>query len=360
MGNAVGLDLGSRAFKAVMLNKAKAGFVLSGLAYQDLPYLEEEVPREQVLEDNLRKFAKEGGLRIKDVIVSLSGEYTNISPATEMDKMPKEELRNILMYDIEQHLPVNPEESVIDFQIQGDSKADATKMMVLLSAGRLEMAEALYKAVSQAKLRCSVIDADDLALANMFEVNYGWDDDYRKVVCLINVGSRATSVLIFDEGEYRFSKSTMIAGETLTKDIQREFSLKPDQAEDLKREQAKIVVEDSSSFSLSMFDREDRSLRIFETISGSLNKMVAEIKRFFDFYETRFKGRSVERVLLAGGGADLRNLDRFLADKLQVQVEFADPFRQIQVSPKVTNGDLIEKHAKSFSVGVGLALRRFG
>ncbi len=360
MASPVGLDLGSRSFKAVLLGKAKTGYALSGLGHMDLPYVEEEVPREEMLTENLKKFTKEAGLRIRDVVVAMSGEFTNISPATEMDKMPKEELQNILTYDIEQHLPVNPEESVIDFQIQGDSRQDATKMSVLLAAGRLEMAESLYKVTSQAKLKCSIIDADDLALANMFEVNYAWDEDYRKVVCLINVGCRATSVLIFDEGEYRFSKSTMIAGETLTKEIQREFSLKPDQAEDMKREQAKVVVEDSGSFSLSMFDGEDRSLRIFETISGSLNKMVAEIKRFFDFYETRFKGRSVERVLLAGGGAKLRNLDRFLADKLQVQVEFADPFRQIQIPSKVTNASLIEEYSTSFSVGVGLALRRFG
>jgi type IV pilus assembly protein PilM len=233
-------------------------------------------------------------------------------------------------------------------------------MNVILAAGRLEAAEALYKATEQAKLTCRVIDVDDLALTNMFQVNYAWEDDYKKVVCLLNVGSKITSVIIFEDGEFRFNKPITIAGETLTKDIQREFALKTEQAEDLKKEQAKIVVEDASSFSLSMFDREDRSLRIFETISGSLNKMLAEVKRCFDFYDTQYKGRSVERILLCGGGSKLKNLDRFLSDKLGVAVEFADPFRQVRVPAKGTSAALVEQHSPAFAVAVGLALRRAG
>ena len=359
MANPVGLDLGSRAYKAVLLGKAKDGYTLNGLAFQELPFPEEEVPPEELLAENLKRFAKEGGLKLKDVVVSLSGEHTNLR-VQEMPKMGKEELRNVLPYEIEQYLPINPEESVVDFEILGDAKADATKMSVLLAGGQLAAADSLYKVISGARLNCTAIDVDDLALVNMYEVNYAHEEEYRKVCCLINVGNRITSVLIFDEGMIKFFRSITIAGEHLTKDIQREFALKAEQAEDLKKEQAKIVVEESTSFSLSMFDREDRSLRIFETISGSLNKLLAEIKRCHDFYDTQFKGRSVERILLCGGGAKLKNLDRFLSDKLGMPVEFADPFRQVRVPAKGAAAGLVEQHGPAFAVGVGLALRRFG
>jgi type IV pilus assembly protein PilM len=138
-----------------------------------------------------------------------------------------------------------------------------------------------------------------------------------------------------------------------------DFSLKTEQAEDLKREQAKIAMEDAGSFNLAMFDREDRSLRIYEAISTSLTKMVGEVKRCFDYYDTQFKGRSVERILLSGGGSKLKNLDRFLADKLGVSVEFADPFRQIRVPSRGPAGGIIEAHSAAFGVCVGLALRKF-
>jgi len=359
MAGLVGLDLGSRAFKAVGVNSVKDGYTLSGIGYLDLPFPEEEVPQDQLLLENLKRFIKEGGVRMKDIAVALSGEHSNLR-AQDMPKMGKEELRNVLPYEIEQYLPINPEESVIDFEIQGDSKADPTKMNVLLAAGRLEAAEAIYKVAEQVKLNCRVIDVDDLALTNMFQVNYAWEDDYKKVICLLNVGNRTTSVIIFEDGEFRFNKPITIGGEMLTKDIQREFALKSEQAEDLKKEQAKVVVEDASSFSLSMFDREDRSLRIYETISGSLNKLLAEVKRCFDFYDTQYKGRSVERILLCGGGSKLKEFDRFLSDKLGVAVEFADPFRQIRVPAKGTSAALVEQHSPAFGVAVGLALRRAG
>ena len=359
MANPSGLDLGSRSIKAISLSKSKEGYGLTGIGYQDLPFPEEEVPREELLGDALRRFIREGGIRLKDVTASLSGEFSSVK-ATDMPKMGREELANVLPYEIEQYLAINPEENVIDFQILGDAKGDATKMSVILAAGRLDAAESLYKVVSSARLNCTSIDVDELALANMFEVNYAPDDDYRKVVCLLNIGNRTTSVIVFDEGVLKYNRIIPIAGEVLTKDIQRDFALKAEQAEDLKKEQAKIVVEDASSFNLSMFDREDRSLRLYEAISTSLNKMLAEVKRCFDYYDTQFKGRSVERILLGGGGARLKNLDRFLADKLGVVVEFVDPFRQIRVPSRGSAAGIIETNGVAFGVSVGLALHRFG
>ena len=358
MSNAIGLDLGSRAIKAVHLNKAKEGYALAYAAHREIPFVDEDVPRDEIRADALKQFIREGGVKSKEVTVSLSGEYTQIRPA-EMPRMTEDELRHVLPIEIEQYIATNPEESVVDFQILGDAKNDNTKMNVLVVAGRLEASETIYNAMMLVKLKCTAVDVDDLALANMFDVNYAWEEDYKKTVALLNVGNRLTSLLIFDEGVLRFVRPITVAGETLTKDIQREFALKAEQAEDLKREQGKIVIEDASSFSLTMFDRDDRTLRIYETISTSLTKMLAEIKRCFDYYDTQYKGKSVERILLSGGGSRLRNIEKYLSDKLGVPVDFADPFRQIRVPTKGALGQLVEAYSASFSVGVGLALRRF-
>lgn len=358
MANLTGLDLGSRALKSVSLAKVKSGYGLTALAHQEIPFQDEDVPREKVATEALERFVKEGGVKSRDVVVALSGEFVNIRPV-DVPKMPAEELRNVLSYDIESYIPVNRDESIVDFQIIGDSKVDQTKMTAIIAAGRMESAENLYKMTSQAKLKAVAIDIDELALANMFDVNYAWEDDFKKTICLLNIGNRLTSLLIFDEGILRFVRPITIAGEVFTKDIQREFALKAEQAEDLKREQGKIVIEDSSSFSLTMFDREDRSLRIYETISSSLNKLLAEIKRCFDYYDTQYKGKTIERILISGGGVKLKNLDRHLQDKLSVQVDLVDPFRQIHVPSKGPMTSLIESNSAAFAVSVGLALRKF-
>ncbi len=358
MPNIAGLDIGTRALKAVYLSRAKTGFSLVSAAHIEMPFKDEEVAREDMMKDVLGRYVKEGDVKCRDVAVSLSGEFTNVK-VVDMPKMPADELRNVLPYEIENYIAITPEESVVDFQILGDVKTDPSKMNVMIGAGRLEAAEAIYRITNESKLSCAIIDIDDIALANMFEHNYAWEDDFKKTICLLNIGNRTTSLLIFDDGQLRFVRPIIIAGEALTKDIQREFALKAEQAEDLKREQAKIVIEDASSFSLSMFDREDRSLRIYETISSSLNKLLAEIKRCFDYYDTQYKGKSVERILLSGGGAKLKNLDRFLADKLGCATDFADPFRQVRVPTRGPLGALIESNSASMSVAVGLALRRY-
>jgi type IV pilus assembly protein PilM len=65
----------------------------------------------------------------------------------------------------------------------------------------------------------------------------------------------------------------------------------------------------------------------------------------------------VDRVLLAGGSANLVNLDQFLQNELQIPVSVADPFSGMQVVSKHYDPSYLRALASSFCVAVGLASR---
>jgi type IV pilus assembly protein PilM len=120
-------------------------------------------------------------------------------------------------------------------------------------------------------------------------------------------------------------------------------------------------VIESDEINLSrMPDKEDRSSRISEAITPVLNKILSELKRSFDFYENSIKGRPISKVLLSGGSARLKNLDKFLSDKLGVPVERSDPFSQIRVNLGEADMEALRENAPALAVSVGLALRRAG
>ena len=151
----------------------------------------------------------------------------------------------------------------------------------------------------------------------------------------------------------------MLAGESFTKDIRAEFALDMWQAEEFKREKGKVVVENSPGLAPSPEELENGVLRAAEAMMGSLNNLLAEVKRCLDFHETKLDARGVKRIMLCGGGSRLRNLDRFLGGSLELPVEFANPFRKIRVDAGVPGAGLAAAHAAIFGVAVGLALRRF-
>ncbi|MEK7476150.1 MAG: type IV pilus assembly protein PilM [Candidatus Coatesbacteria bacterium] len=344
-----GLDLGSAGMRAVLLDRAGDGVIAAGLAAG-------EVGAEAA--GALARLVRDCGFPLHRVAVGLAGDRAHIR-ASEMPKMGSDEFRAGLPLEIEQYLPIDPEESVMDFEIHGDSKTNSSNMDVLLAAGRAEAAKVLLELAAGAGLEPGIVDVDELALANMFALNYGDDPAYRDGTCLINVGHRMTSVVILSDGRFSWSRPIMLAGESFTKDIRAEFALDMWQAEEFKREKGKVVVENSPGLAPSPEELENGVLRAAEAMMGSLNNLLAEVKRCLDFHETKLDARGVKRIMLCGGGSRLRNLDRFLGGSLELPVEFANPFRKIRVDAGVPGAGLAAAHAAIFGVAVGLALRRF-
>ena len=83
-----------------------------------------------------------------------------------------------------------------------------------------------------------------------------------------------------------------------------------------------------------------------------------EIRRAFDFYESSSKKRAISKVLLSGGSAKLKNIDRFINEKLKIPIELHNPFSSIEIE----NLSAMEEKVKEFSiylpVSVGLSVRR--
>ncbi|OGY57221.1 MAG: hypothetical protein A2Y84_00175 [Candidatus Colwellbacteria bacterium RBG_13_48_8] len=86
-----------------------------------------------------------------------------------------------------------------------------------------------------------------------------------------------------------------------------------------------------------------------------LDVILNEAKRVRESYERSHQDR-VERVILAGGGANLLGIEKYAADQLQLPVIKADPF-----SPLVGYGQnlmpIVKDIGPIFSVALGLGIK---
>ncbi|BDI31249.1 hypothetical protein CCAX7_33000 [Capsulimonas corticalis] len=97
--------------------------------------------------------------------------------------------------------------------------------------------------------------------------------------------------------------------------------------------------------------------QVFEAIAPVLGELATELRRSLDYFRSRAQGRSVDRVLLVGGSANLHNIGVFLQNELQVPVIVADPFAGMQVASKHYDPQYLQSIASSFAVAFGLAAR---
>jgi type IV pilus assembly protein PilM len=157
-----------------------------------------------------------------------------------------------------------------------------------------------------------------------------------------------------------------------TQALQRQFMLDAIDAEDLFRracrDEARVLSgEGAPERGLAAFAAEGEAggnlrdaaadPRVREVIGQISDKIAAEIKKTFDFYETQAMREHFDAVFLAGGGAHIPDLARRLESRLGWPVERLDPLRRVQVPPAAFDADYVLENGPQASIALGLALR---
>ena len=355
----VGLDIGTSSVKLVELKKVNDRWKLMAMGVTDIPResLDAKNPDQQrlVVADTIKKTYEKSGIKIKKVATALLGESIIIR-YVKMPFMTEEELRKTISKEAEQHIPLSMDQVVLDFQILGEGQEDGQrKIDVLLVASKNDLVDQHISTLKAAGLTPTIIDVDAFALQNIYEINRLESNE--ETVALINVGATWTTINILEGIFTRFTRDIPVAGNDFTKEIQKEFNLKFSEAEELKKVHGAISIEEEEFTLSSVSQKDDRVLRMSDVMTPILNKLLGEIRRSFDYYETQSRKKTVERVILCGGSAKLKNLNRFLAGKLGVPVEHFGVFRNIEMSKNI---DVEQQSDKELYLGVclGLALRQ--
>jgi Tfp pilus assembly protein PilN len=131
----------------------------------------------------------------------------------------------------------------------------------------------------------------------------------------------------------------------------QEIELNTAQAEKLKREHGIPSVEDRGKTGEGI-----PLSQLAVRIRPVLEKLETEISRSFDYYAFQFQGETITRLLLTGGGAQLKGIEAFFADRFDVRVGFLDPLAPIVIEDSPIFSEVDAANRMVLTVAVGLAL----
>lgn len=363
----VGLDIGSSSVKAVKLKKLKDGYELTGAEIVNIPpeAIEEtdQDKKNSYYADAVKKILKNKNVANSKIATSIPGDSAIIR-YIKTPYMGAEELKNMIPYEAEQYIPLGMEQVVFDYQVLAETEEEGQKKLsVLLAAVKNETMNQQLDILKAAGVSPSVIDVDAFAICNAYMLNSQDDSDggmRADTIALINVGAKFTLITIMDKGVPHITRDVNIGGNNFTTEIKREYNVGFSQAEELKKQHAAIIVESDDMLLSAPSQSDKESTKIHEAITPALNKLMNDIKRSFDFYESTGKKRSVQKILLSGGSSKIRNIDRFLSERLGIPVEINYPFKNININAKAFDFDYLRTNAVHFNVALGLALRKAG
>lgn len=292
----------------------------------------------------IRDILKSSGIRPGPVAISISGQMV-FPRYVKLPPVAPDKISQIVRYEAQQNVPFPIDEVVWDYQLVGQETGDLSVMLVAVKG---DVVKNLTDCVEAAGLEPVLVDVSPLALYNAVRYNYA---DLPGCTMILDMGARSTNV-VFVEGTRIFSRSIPVAGIAVTKDVMKEFELSFEEAEQLKV--AHAFVGFGGAYEGHEVGVADRTSKIVRNV---MTRLHAEVTRTINFYRSQQGGSQPSMVLLAGGCSIIPHANTFLREKLKVDVDFLNPFRNVAVSPHVSS-EKIGAELHLLGEVVGLALRR--
>src|SRR6266581_400056 len=304
----------------------------------------QEATRETAVGKGLHGLLAEIPHRSKNINICAPGFHT-FSKFVKLPPVDTSKVTQIIQYEAQQNVPFPLEEVVWDYQILG---ATATgELEVLLVAIKSEIVEGLFKTADAAGLRLQLVDVSPAALCNAFRYNYS---DMEGCSMLLDIGAKTSNLLFFEKGKV-YSRSINIGANSITQDFAAESKLKFAEAERLKIEQGFVSLGGA-------YEEPDnpQQAAISKIARQVMTRLHIQVNQTLQFYRGQQGGSAPQRLFLAGGASIMPYTAQFFAEKLNLPVEYFNPFRNVQIDPSIDLEELA-KVAHSYGEVVGLGLR---
>lgn len=304
----------------------------------------QENTREAAILKALQELISEKGVRSKEVNVCAPGFHV-FSKFVKLPPVEQSKVTQIIQYEAQQNVPFPLSEVVWDYQILG--QAAGGELEVLLVAIKSEIVEGLFRVADAAKLKLQVADVSPAALCNAFRYNYG---DLEDCTMLLDIGAKTSNLLFFEKGKV-YSRSINLGANSITQDFSAESRMKFENAEKIKIEEGFV------SLGGAYEEPENPNQAAIAKIARQfMTRLHIQVNQTMQFYRGQQGGSQPVRLFLSGGASIMPYTAQFFAEKLNVPVEYFNPFRNVQIDPSVNLEEMV-RVAHSMGEVVGLGLR---
>ena len=342
------IDFGAGTLKLAQFDSAKAG-ALRLLKYGTRPLGlagSKEGERGSIVEQALKELMAELGIsgRGQEVHICVPG-FQVFSKFLALPPVEDSKLAQIVEYEAQQNVPFPLDEVTWHYTDLGAKETGERE--VLLAAVKTEVIETYYRALQGAKLNLQLVDASTAALHNAFRYNYG---ELEGCTMLLDIGAKTSNVMFVEKGRF-FARGVNIGANSITQEFANEGQMAFEDAEEYKKSYGFVHLGGAYE------EAEDPYQAMVSKIARQvLTRLHIQINQTIQFYRGQ-GGSAPERLYLSGGASLLGYTADFFSEKLGLQVEYFNPFRNIEIAPSI-DSEAFSLVASTLGEVSGLGLRK--
>ena len=295
----VSIEIGTDAVKVAQVIDGRGGVREIRVAEQALPG---PVSREMGVNSPpvaqaVRSAMAQARIRSRTALISLPRRQVTARIAA-FPRAEASELRQVIQYDLSDHVPFPLEQVVVDFQILGTSRDQPGLLDVLVVAAQREMLLEYLALAAELRLRPVVVMVDGLALHDITRVAGGAPTG---LTLTLDIGARAATINVSEQGRLLLSRSVALGVSQLA------LAMKDDLG--ATTEEAQRILETEG---LGVLDREPRPHRA----AAWLDNIRGEMRRS----ALSFGAAATSKVLLGGAGAAIPGIKAALEAEFGIAV----------------------------------------
>ncbi len=342
----LGVDIGTSSLKVVELHRGGQIPALSSYAMlESQSYLlrasgaiqSSSVKLSQAQLTEMLRLAKQKGNFSSASAVASVPPFVAFTALFDLPQMKPSELESAIAFQARQYIPIPLEDVSLQWLKVGELQAEGgfAHDLVMLSAVPLEYVATCKQAFSAAGVPLASLEIEALALVR------GAVGPDQTPTLVIDIGAQSVAILVAERGQLTFMEQADLGGATVTQALAASLGLNPMRAEALKKERG---LTDTGP------GREMAAVAL-----PAVDAMVGEIRKALYTYESRFQKKvPAERILLTGGGANLRGIEGQIASMLQLPTAKAAPLYRVEYPAGLE--PLFPELNPELSLAIGLAL----
>lgn len=337
----IGLDIGTRFIKAVVLEKSGEQYNLQAYACEPIlgnAFAEREIKDFEAVSHALKKVKLALKTKNKCVAIAVSGS-TVLNKVVYMDPgQTDHELESQIELEADSLIPYPLNEVYIDFEEVSGSQTTNGKVEVLLSAVHKELIDRRITLLGEVGYEAKIVDVESYALGAAVASLYPCEVD--ETIFCINIGATHLQMSVVKNGDIIYTKDHNFGMDALIQDLTMLYSQERSQIEQQLTDGTLPEAWKQDAYPMFLANLEqhiNRALQVYISASGAARP---------------------NALLICGGGGHLTTLPKDLTADLGIDVVCFNPFAHMAIADNVNRGDL-EQVSGQLIIAAGLASRSF-
>lgn len=334
----LGIDFGTSLIKAVELTLENGKPKLVNYGQVDLAQIEKThthdkpVMHEEEMGVYLRALLERFHPKSHSAYVAMPA-FIGLVSLIELPEMSDKELAEAIPFEAHKYIPSSLEDVALSWEVVDvrEPEGQPKVMEVLLVAALNKEVNRYKQCIVDAGLKMEFLELETFSLARALH------REKQGLALIIDIGSRATNVILVDDGLVRVSRNLDVGGREVTRTLQEGLSIAPERAEMMKKSDKDFLNVPESAL-----------------VFPALDMIGSEAQRILTSYAERYPEKKCEKAILSGGTAHMTGLAQYYEKTLGLPVELGNPWKDIAYDDKMT--EEIKTLGTSFSVALGLAL----